>query len=669
MFSIYEKGGRLFMKIERTMNFNVLKIFILLLAFFALFNLETSKSKANAQAHTTLIMDEDIRMRIHNVKTIETTGELKTKRLKFVDIHNRDNFFIKESNNESVRLPNGTYNIFDITAQGNNTNHDNLTPGSWVIVDNETVTPANIILNYYNVTFYQDMSKSVILSQSNVLAGNNISEPTSPSKDMYTFAGWVDKNGVPFNFNNRIYASTEVYATWNEAGEALISDLNRVKSNIYSKEVSSTFLFTGGNMTISPEGSNGYRNYIQHFEERIRWEISSSLAQRQNFVFNTQKKGMTASQLLTEFNERVIQYQPKTVFVNLGYDDALQNTEISSFKTNLTAIINRIREADAVPVLESPIYPTDQSIAEKIKIYVDAMKEVALEDGVLFMNHFRWTIYNDRVSITAADGVTPNELGHLRLSKELMNFFGIGGSGSTWGINGFKDRQGTYNFTAKLGNNSSVTTSDDALTKLIQGDKPLTWLFTGDSITHGALHTKGYQSFVELFGERVKIGLSEIYPTRENDIVLNIGISSMTTRDLLENFERWITLNNPDVVFINFGVTDCTNRLVPLNEYTTNLRTVVDKVREIGAIPVLQTPNTIKQADTGRILNIPYYINSIREVAKETNTILIDHYRYWTDAEKMDSNLREKWLADTAHPNHIGTAKMADTIFQTLGLN
>ena len=202
------------------MNFNVLKFFILLIGLVTLFNFQTSKSEANTL--TTLTMDEDIRMRIHGVgpfDTIETKGELKTKRLKFVNVFDSNNFFIKESNNESINLPNGSYNIFDITEQGDNTNHDNLTPGSWVTVNNGTVTPANILFNYYTVTFYEDISTNSILSQSNVLAGNNISEPTAPSKDMYSFAGWVDKNGKPFNFNNRIYHATEVYAKWNELGK------------------------------------------------------------------------------------------------------------------------------------------------------------------------------------------------------------------------------------------------------------------------------------------------------------------------------------------------------------------------------------------------------------------------------------------------------------------
>ncbi len=39
---------------------------------------------------------------------------------------------------------------------------------------------------------------------------------------------------------------------------------------------------------------------------------------------------------------------------------------------------------------------------------------------------------------------------------------------------------------------------------MIEGDKRLNIVFTGDSITHGPLHTKGYRSYTEHFRERLK---------------------------------------------------------------------------------------------------------------------------------------------------------------------
>ncbi len=45
---------------------------------------------------------------------------------------------------------------------------------------------------------------------------------------------------------------------------------------------------------------------------------------------------------------------------------------------------------------------------------------------------------------------------------------------------------------------------------MIEGDKRLNIVFTGDSITHGPLHTKGYRSYTEHFRERLKKSLKTI---------------------------------------------------------------------------------------------------------------------------------------------------------------
>lgn len=531
------------------------------------------------------------------------------------------------------------------------------------------------------------------------------------------------------------------------------ADLNAVKQAITSNAGSSTFVFTGGGMTFSPGAAEGYRNYMQHFEERIRWELGGTL-QRRNFVFNTQKKGITAGSLLADFDRRVTRLQPKAVFVSLGQEDAASNTPLATFKSNVKTIVSQIRNAGSIPVLESSIVPISSTFAAKVSTYVDTLKQIAAEDGVVFINHYEtWNGYTDRAALTASDGVTPNELGHLRLAKELMSLFGVGGSGYTWGINGYTDTKepasqvinrnvaytesgsaisvnlttsltglgtvekvmvtlrsdeeqvvretssgtGTvsmgsvvsskpYTLTvkAKMAGSAAWTQLQTAyihgsapapvqvpseIQSLLQGTGPVTWLFSGDSITHGALHTKGYKSFAELFGERVKGELSAVNPARADDIVLNTGVSSMTTRDLLANFDRWVTVNQPDVVFIAFGMNDSSNQMVPLEEFKNNLRTAVDKVRQLGAIPVLETINTIKPADGGRVNNLPLYVDAIRSVAQEKQELLVDHYQYWTEAEQKESHIKSIWLNDNIHPNYVGSTHMAAAIFHTLGLD
>ena len=57
---------------------------------------------------------------------------------------------------------------------------------------------------------------------------------------------------------------------------------------------------------------------------------------------------------------------------------------------------------------------------------------------------------------------------------------------------------------------------------LLEGKEPVKWLFYGDSITHGALHTFGMRDYAELFSERVRFEMG-----RTQDIVLNTAISGV----------------------------------------------------------------------------------------------------------------------------------------------
>jgi hypothetical protein len=62
-------------------------------------------------------------------------------------------------------------------------------------------------------------------------------------------------------------------------------------------------------------------------------------------------------------------------------------------------------------------------------------------------------------------------------------------------------------FTAAMPMPTMLAQSEDLfqpVRALLTGTEPVTWLFTGDSITHGALHTMGWRSYPEHFAERVR---------------------------------------------------------------------------------------------------------------------------------------------------------------------
>ena len=196
---------------------------------------------------------------------------------------------------------------------------------------------------------------------------------------------------------------------------------------------------------------------------------------------------------------------------------------------------------------------------------------------------------------------------------------------------------------------------------MIEGDKGLNIVFTGDSITHGPLHTKGYRSYTEHFRERLKEKFKN-----ENIMVFNTGVSGATTRDIIRDFHICVNIYDPDVVFIMLGMNDSSNQIVPLEEYRSNILELINKVREIGAIPIIQTSNIIKM-DLSR-KSLKFYMDIVRAVARENNVMLIDHYSHWEELEKENSNLKNELLNDLIHPNEKGHLEIVKFIFKELDI-
>lgn len=200
---------------------------------------------------------------------------------------------------------------------------------------------------------------------------------------------------------------------------------------------------------------------------------------------------------------------------------------------------------------------------------------------------------------------------------------------------------------------------------MIRGDKGSSIVFTGDSITHGPLHTKGYRSYTEHFRERLKEKFKNNI-IKEHIMVFNTGVSGATTRDIIKDFDICVNIYDPDIVFIMLGMNDSSNEIVPLEEYRKNILELINKVREIGAIPILQTSNIIKM-DLSR-KSLKFYMDIIRNVAMENNVIIIDHYSHWEELEKENSNIKNELLNDLIHPNEKGHLEIVKFIFKKLDI-
>lgn len=159
--------------------------------------------------------------------------------------------------------------------------------------------------------------------------------------------------------------------------------------------------------------------------------------------------------------------------------------------------------------------------------------------------------------------------------------------------------------------------------------------------------------------------------------VINASVGGATTEDARSRLNG-VLRNQPDIVVIQFGINDAAVDVwkeppadaprVSLKSYRDNLRHIVQKSREMGAIPILMTPNRVYW--TARLKQRygkpPYdpnrwdgfdiiladYAQVVRELAKELNVQLVDIHAEYTRQGQAGATL----LLDGMHPNDQGHA-------------
>jgi len=197
------------------------------------------------------------------------------------------------------------------------------------------------------------------------------------------------------------------------------------------------------------------------------------------------------------------------------------------------------------------------------------------------------------------------------------------------------------------------------LAKIEHKDTALTWVITGDSITHGAWFTKGDRSYPEHLAERVRGEM-----LRFRDIIINTGVSGEISTGLLADFDWRVLRFNPDVVSINLGMNDCAR--IPVEQHKKEMGEMITKAKQAGAIVILHATNTVF-TEHGHAQKLPPFIEAVRQLAAEHDVMLVDHYKTFSAAQQGAEN--RTWFADAIHPNGLGHAHMAAEMFRVIGIH
>ena len=215
-----------------------------------------------------------------------------------------------------------------------------------------------------------------------------------------------------------------------------------------------------------------------------------------------------------------------------------------------------------------------------------------------------------------------------------------------------------------------------AIQQKLKEKDSLTWLFMGDSITHGAAWTGGYDGIAQLFEKYLKEDLGRV-----DDIVVNTAVSGATTgastssvgRGTLTHMELRMAKYHPDIVSVMLGTNDNIS-----DNYNTNLQEIIKEIRKVNedAVIIFRSPTPAKGStyankaggDTGSVARM----KAVAEADAE-GILFIDQYTDWNEEFKAYTYLRDNkayYLPDgNVHPGAAGHVRMTTQFIRECGLD
>jgi len=212
-------------------------------------------------------------------------------------------------------------------------------------------------------------------------------------------------------------------------------------------------------------------------------------------------------------------------------------------------------------------------------------------------------------------------------------------------------------------------TPETSLAERLKSPEPITWLFAGDSITHGSVHLLEFRNYVQLFEERIRTELR-----RHFDVVVNTGVGGWRLADILAHREHVIFRFRPTIVSLAIGMNDAAH--VPISElaeWEHALSSLLHEIRSSGCEAlIVHTPPLVdtqsQRPMAQKRLNVPAFCEAIRRQATAHGAILADHQAFWNERMAVNERVVLFSQSDTIHPNTYGHRMMLECLCRQLGI-
>lgn len=190
-----------------------------------------------------------------------------------------------------------------------------------------------------------------------------------------------------------------------------------------------------------------------------------------------------------------------------------------------------------------------------------------------------------------------------------------------------------------------------------------TIVFFGDSIVYGYGVERDTESFYARISKIMATGLFGPVKT------INAGVSGNDTDEALLRVTKDVTVHNPDVVVIAFGLNDCQNKMMTVERFRSNIENMIAAMPSKTKI-VMATSNSFLESGQSVWVDmndsLDPYMEAVRAIAMERKFQLIDVNRVWKDQLERDNRHLESYYSDPTHPSAKGHGLLYEAYMNVL---
>lgn len=188
----------------------------------------------------------------------------------------------------------------------------------------------------------------------------------------------------------------------------------------------------------------------------------------------------------------------------------------------------------------------------------------------------------------------------------------------------------------------------------LKSGEPLRIVALGDSLTQGWMVRRGYVDFLNAM-------IKEKF-ANSRFVLINRGIPGDTAEGGLYRLEYDVLGENPDCVFIQFGLNDAFSGYSP-GEYESLVEKIIMGIREATAAEIiLVTSSYIGGNRENRI--VEEFYGRLENLARKYSLPIAKVHEYWKKRIGEDIEFRKLVQFDSVHPTEMGYLLMAEAIMQ-----